>query len=193
MARKNQQALILRAQLGDLNALNHLLLVTTSNARRYARRHCLSSDLDDAVQDALLAAARRVRALEPLAAPSGQLYAIVRQECGRLFRSMLSRESPEERRIEAYLAAKTDLQLRVDLCAAFESLPAHHRRVVLMRDFEELTIAAMSAALEEPPSAIRSRLRRARAMVSEYLLGDGPESLFAPQALLWEPSATPLE
>ena len=193
MAGKHRQALILRAQLGDVNALNHLLLVTTSDARRYARRQCRSSDMDDAVQEALLIVARRIRALKLAAAFSGWLYTIVKRECDRLAGTMFAHKSLEERRVETYLAAKTDLQLRVELAAAFELLPAHYRRVILMRDFEELTISEISSMLEEPPSAIRSRLRRARAMVREYLLGDGQESLFPPHGLLCETAASSLE
>jgi RNA polymerase sigma factor (sigma-70 family) len=174
MAPDNHQALILRAQLGDSNALNHLLLVTASDARRYARRQCQTSDIDDAVQEALLIVARKITALKAAAAFSGWLFTIVKRECDRLARSMFAHESLEEQRIEKYLAAKTDLELRVELAAAFESLPAHYRRVILMRDFEELTISEISAALEESPSTVKSRLHRARAMVREYLLGDAP-------------------
>lgn len=172
MARDNQQGLILRAQLGDVYAMNHLLLVTQSDARRYARRQCQSSDIDDAVQEAMLIVARKIKALKAAAAFSGWLFTIVKRECDRLARSMFSHESLEEARVETYLAAKTDLELRVELAAAFESLPAHYRRVILMRDFEDLTISEISTALREPSSAVKSRLHRARAMVREYLLGE---------------------
>ena len=40
--------LILAAQLGDSAALNRLLLTSQIDARRYARKHCQSSDIDDA-------------------------------------------------------------------------------------------------------------------------------------------------
>ena len=176
MAKENQQALILRAQLGDPRALNHLLLVTATDARRYARRQCHSNDVDDAVQEALLIVARKISALKTAAAFSGWLYTIVKRECDRLARAMFLHESLEEARVESYLAAKTDLELRVELAAALESLPGHYRRMILMRDFEELTISEIAAALDEPPGAVKSRLHRARAMIREYLLGDGPQS-----------------
>ncbi|WP_422596971.1 RNA polymerase sigma factor [Pseudomonas sp.] len=51
-----------------------------------------------------------------------------------------------------------------------ESLPAHYLEVVLLRDFEELTISEISERLQEPVGAIKSRLHRARELVREYLL-----------------------
>lgn len=55
--------------------------------------------------------------------------------------------------------------------SAFESLPAHYLEVVLPRDFEELTIAEIAERLGEQPSAVKSRLHRARELVREYLPG----------------------
>ncbi|HVZ29038.1 MAG TPA: sigma-70 family RNA polymerase sigma factor, partial [Asticcacaulis sp.] len=63
--------------------------------------------------------------------------------------------------------------LRHDLSAALESLPAHYLEVVLMRDFEEMTISEMAKTLSEEAGAIKSRLHRARALVREYLLAPG--------------------
>ena len=64
----------------------------------------------------------------------------------------------------------SDDALRIDLAKALESLPAHYLEVVLLRDFEELTIAEIAQRLEEPAGAIKSRLHRARELVREYLL-----------------------
>ncbi|TAM00498.1 MAG: RNA polymerase subunit sigma-24, partial [Pusillimonas sp.] len=53
---------------------------------------------------------------------------------------------------------------------ALESLPAHYLEVILLRDFEELTIAEISGQLGENTGAIKSRLHRARILVREYML-----------------------
>jgi DNA-directed RNA polymerase specialized sigma24 family protein len=58
---------------------------------------------------------------------------------------------------------------------ALESLPAHYLEVVLLRDFEELTIAEIAERLDEQPGALKSRLHRARELVREYLLGAKPK------------------
>ena len=175
MAEGSQQALIVAAQLGDGGALNRLLIVSRSDARRYARRHCRSGDIEDAVQESLLIVARKISALKAAAAFSGWLFTIVKRECDRLARAMFSHESLEEARVQAYLAAKTDLELRAELAAALQSLPGHYRRVILMRDFEELTISEIASTIGEPTGAVKSRLHRARAMVREHLLDDASE------------------
>lgn len=173
MPNPEQRNLILAAQLGDSAALNRLLLTSQTDARRYARKHCQSSDIDDAVQEALLILAKKISALKAAAAFSGWLFTIVRRECQRLSRAMLQHESLEDDRVEAYLADKTDMALRLDLSLALESLPTHYRQVILLRDFEEQTIAEMASVLNEEPAAIKSRLHRARALVREYLLSPG--------------------
>jgi DNA-directed RNA polymerase specialized sigma24 family protein len=64
LAQQVRNDLVLAAQLGDGAALDHLLLVSATDARRYARRHCQPSDIDDAVQEALLVIARKLSALK---------------------------------------------------------------------------------------------------------------------------------
>lgn len=46
--------LICAAQAGDSQAINSLLVVCQADVRRYARRHCHISDIDDAVQESLM-------------------------------------------------------------------------------------------------------------------------------------------
>jgi DNA-directed RNA polymerase specialized sigma24 family protein len=43
--------------------------------------------------------------------------------------------------------------------------------VLLLRDLEDLTIGEIAQRLGETREAVKSRLRRARALVREYLLG----------------------
>ena len=71
---------------------------------------------------------------------------------------------------EQSLASSSDHALRLDLVNALESLPAHYLEVVLLRDFEELTIAEIAERLKEQPGAVKSRLHRARKLVREYML-----------------------
>lgn len=167
----DRTCLILAAQTGDPVALEGLLAACQTDARRYARRHCQASDVDDAVQESLLVVARRVRGLQAAAAFSSWLFTVIRRECLRLQRAMFRHDPLDEDTVERQLAARSDHALRIDLAHALESLPAHYREVVLLRDFEELTIAEIAERLGEPPGAVKSRLHRARLLVREYLLG----------------------
>ena len=167
--------LILSAQSGDTAALSRLLTVCQTDARRYARKHCAASDIDDAVQEALLILTPRVKALRAAAAFSSWLFTIIRHECQRLSRRMFGRGLTREDFAEDELVSKPDEALRLDLLAALESLPAHHLEVVMLRDFEELTIAEIAKRIGMTKPGVKSRLHRARELVREYLLSPASE------------------
>ncbi|MBV2181285.1 MAG: RNA polymerase sigma factor [Castellaniella sp.] len=158
--------LIMAAQTGDSTAI----AVCQADVRRYARRHCQPSDVDDAVQESLLIIARKVRGLKAAMAFSSWLFTVVKRECGKLSRMMFRYEPLPDELAEAKLLHRPTDELRIDLAHALESLPAHYLEVILLRDFEELTIAEIADRLEEPHGAVKSRLHRARELVREYLL-----------------------
>ncbi len=166
--------LIYAAQTGDPASIERLLAVCQADARRYVYKHCQASDIDDAVQESLLVISRKVHGLKAAAAFSSWLFTVIKRECRRLERMMFRHEPLEEDVAEQALSHRPDHELRVDLAKALESLPAHYLEVVLLRDFEELTIAEIAQRLNEPTGAIKSRLHRARELVREYLLDRTP-------------------
>lgn len=162
--------LIQAAQIGDPAALDRLLQVCQPDIRRYAQRNCLMSDVDDAVQETLLILARRVQSVRVLVAFSGWLFTIVRRECRRLERRLFGIEHLDEEKAEHSLVARSVDALRLDLVRALESLPPHYREIILLRDFEEMSIAELAQQLALTPAAAKSRLHRARQLMREYLL-----------------------
>ncbi|TAM04931.1 MAG: sigma-70 family RNA polymerase sigma factor [Paraburkholderia sp.] len=173
-SRVERDNLILAAQTGDPAAISRLLAVCQADARRYAYKHCHASDVDDAVQESLLVISRKVKGLKAAAAFSAWLFTVIKRECHRLQRMMFRHDPLPEEAAEELLARRSDDALRVDLANALESLPAHYLEVVLLRDFEELTIAEIAERLGEPQGAVKSRLHRARELVREYMLGPDP-------------------
>ncbi len=167
----SREDLIVRAQGGDALALNALLVECQCDARRYALRHCAASEIDDAVQEALLVIARHVRSLKTAASFAGWLFTIVRRECSRLSRKMFSRANLDDSEIVDRLTERPRDELRMELALALESLPPHYLEMILLRDFEELTIAEICERLGVTVATAKSRLRRARPLVREYLLG----------------------
>ena len=162
--------LVCAAQSGDHAALQKLLAFCQSDARRYAYKHCHASDVDDAIQESLMVVSRKVASLKAAAAFSAWLFTVIRRECRKLSRAMFRFEPLEDDVFETQLALKSDDSLRIDLVSAFESLPVHYLEVLLLRDFEELTISEISERISEPVPAIKSRLHRARVLVREYLV-----------------------
>lgn len=169
--------LLCSAQAGDNAALSQLLVQVTPDVHRYARRLChRSSMLEDVVQEALIVIYRRVGSVHSPTAFAGWLMKVV----GRLCMSpalMFMRGFEELRTIEerGQFAHVPALDLRIDLIAALESLPATHREVVLLRDFEEMTIGEISNRIGLGREATKSRLRRARVLLRDYLLDGGKQ------------------
>jgi RNA polymerase sigma factor (sigma-70 family) len=157
------------AQAGDPRALAQLLEQTQSDLRRYAQRSCLVSDVDDAVQETLWILSRYIGRLRSVLALSRWLFRVMRRECRRLARKTLSLDLWDEQRTDQIMAHFPPELLRLELGRAIESLPEHYRSVLLLRDFEELTIGELAARLALSPANVKSRLHRARELVREYL------------------------
>lgn len=167
---RQHQPVLQAARLGDAAAMEQVLRMCQPDVRRYAFRHCLASDVDDAVQETLLAVVRHLRTLRAAAAFSGWLFQIVRRECRRLERRLFRLDPYDEEKMAAWLAVTPDETIRHDLAAALHSLPAHYREVILLRDFHEMTIREIADHLLLTVPATKSRLHRARELVREYLL-----------------------
>ncbi|EIC3164806.1 sigma-70 family RNA polymerase sigma factor [Escherichia coli] len=170
MGTKATKSLIESAQRGDIKAMSALLATTQADARRYARRHCHASDVDDAVQESLLIISRKVTALKVAAAFSSWLFTVIRRECQKLQRMMFRHVALDHDIAETLLQERSPDSLRLDQARALRSLPAHYLDVILMRDFEELTIAEISSQLNVSVGAVKSRLHRARELIRESLI-----------------------
>lgn len=161
------------AQAGDPAAMRTLLVQLRPDIRRYAAYQCgRATALDDVVQEALIIVNRKLGSVNDLAAFGGWLARVVTRLCLlpplRLLRAAESLLTIEER-IE--FSARPADELRADLVRALDSLPTDYREVIVLRDFEELTIAELAARLGLSIAATKSRLHRARALVREYLVG----------------------
>jgi RNA polymerase sigma factor (sigma-70 family) len=162
--------LIDAARAGDPDALAQLLAVARRDLRRYAQRSCAISDVDDAVQEALLALSRFVSAIRHARALSTWLFRVVRRECRRMSRTALRWDPWHEAEVEALVARRAPEALRMDVAAALESLPPAAREIIVLRDFEERTIREIAETLGLGIPAVKSRLHRARELTREYLL-----------------------
>ena len=159
-------ALVAAARDGDTQAIRRLLALAQPDIRRYARRSCAAENVDDAVQETLLVLHRRVGTLRTLTSIAGWLVTVVRRECLRFASAFTGRSATTVIPEPLY---ETDEAARLDVGKAIESLPAQYRHLVILRDFEELTVDEIAARLDLTREAVKGRLHRARALLREYL------------------------
>jgi RNA polymerase sigma factor (sigma-70 family) len=160
-------ALIEAARGGEVVALERLLTASRVELRRYAQRSCMISDIDDAVQEALLIASRSVRLLRHARAWSSWMFKIVRRECHRLARAALRVDLWDDAAVDVLVAGRVDHELRREVAAALESLPETYREVIVRRDLEEMTIGEIARELGCSTAAVKGRLHRARQLTRE--------------------------
>ena len=157
------------ARAGDRAALERVLQRSRQDLRRYAEYHCPINDVEDAVQESLFTASRRLVDLRELECFTSWLFRIVKRECNRLkrsWRALLQEPITDDIAAPCLVERRT---LARDLAGALESLPDHYREIVLLRDLEGLTIAELAERLALTRQATKARLHRARALAREYL------------------------
>jgi len=164
--------LVARAATGETTAIDALLRLAQPDIRRYARRSCRNtSDAEEAVQETLIVLYRKVSTLRQVGALSGWLFAIVNRYCLRLALRLAGLPSAiEAEAAEQHFARMPAPDLRVDVARAIQSLPEHYRAIVVLRDFEELTIDEIAARLNATRETVKARLHRARGLLREYLM-----------------------
>jgi RNA polymerase sigma factor (sigma-70 family) len=162
--------LVSAARDGDPLALERLLLASRSQIVRFAERHCVVHDVEDAVQETLILTSRHIGRLRAVEAFAGWVFRIAKRECDRMkrhWRLHVHDYAPDQPLPEP--VHRPAGELRHDLIAALQSLPLHYREVLLLRDSREFSIEEMADHLGTTRLAVKSRLHRARAMVREYL------------------------
>ncbi|MGE0043346.1 MAG: RNA polymerase sigma factor [Vicinamibacterales bacterium] len=164
------------AQAGDRAALERLPVHLRPDIQRYARFQCYaSSSIEDVVQEALIVVYRRVGDIRNPAALGAWLVKVIARLCA-LPALMFMRSVEELKTIEdsARFAHVPVDELRMDVARALAALPERHRQILLLRDFEELTISEIARHMAISGEAAKSLLRRARAAVRQCLTAGAP-------------------
>jgi len=181
--------LLAAVRAGDTAAYGALYKRHRAAARRFASGLTRDpADVDDLVAETFAKVFATLRAGRgPLVA---YLYGIARHRLSRVARLTL-REAPLEREhseddtdddlqhapVREATSGADELANRAQLIervrAAVHDLPVVHREVVALCDLEELPYATVAAILDCPIGTVRSRLHRARALLSTRLASLG--------------------
>ena len=137
---------------------------------RYAERYCIAQLAEDATQEALWTLYRKLPTLRSVAAFPVWLLRIVARICSGLV-------TPLWRRIEVlqeehWAAQPEDVELRLDLANAIETLPETYREALLLFYYCDLSVTETAGRLGIANSAARVRLHRGRELIRLQLTGE---------------------
>ena len=173
-------ALIALARRGDAVAFSRLFAAFERPIFRYAAHMCGRDAADDVVQETFLALLRGPASYDPSKGTVGNyLFGIARhfvlkRLSGREVASFDLDEHDEETAwtderptvLDSLTRAETVQAVR----AAIASLPGAYREAVVLCELQEMSYLDAAAIAECPVGTIRSRLHRAKALLSEKLV-----------------------
>jgi RNA polymerase sigma-70 factor (ECF subfamily) len=174
-------ALIKRAQEGDVRAFEALLAGHLPRVRRFARAFSNSdTDADDLAQEALLKVYRSLKLFRYQAAFSTWLYAVVRNVFldGARSRSRRDRRredplEPEHGQVAGETTAADERigreQERRRLWRALRQVPEEYRSAMVLFDIEGHSYDEVAAIEGVPVGTVKSRLSRGRAHLRRIL------------------------
>lgn len=173
-------ALIARAQQGDVRAFETLLGGQLVQVRRLARAFASEADADDVAQEALLKVYRSLRQFRYQSAFSTWLFAVVRSVFLDFAKSRAGRQRSREEplaphadhpdgtdRADALLAAEEDRQR---VWQALREVPLEFRTALVLFDIEGRSYDEVAAIEAVPVGTVKSRLSRGRAHLRRLLL-----------------------
>lgn len=173
--------LIERVRRGDDDAFTRLFARHQRTIFRYAAHMCGREHGDDVVQETFLAVLKQT---PQHAAPRGPVVAWLLGIARHLVLKRLGAKydaatvSADDESLEALPATALDALTRAEAIAAVRtaiaSLPAVYREAVVLCDLEDVNYADAAAVLECPVGTVRSRLHRARGLLSARLASLAP-------------------
>lgn len=177
-------ALVSRAQAGDVRAFETLVAVHLPQVRRFARAFAAAeADADDLAQEALLKVFRALRTFRYQSSFSTWLFTVVRttfldQAKSRSRRAGDRPLGPEEEEAPSP-APPADERLaqeeeRRRVWAALRQVPVEFRTAVVLFDIEGHAYDEVAAIEGVPVGTVRSRLSRGREHLRRALLEAGP-------------------
>lgn len=188
-------AQVAAAQKGDTTAIEELLAGQRPRAIATALRvlHNLD-DAEDAVQEAFLKIWRSLPSFEGRSSFSTWVHRIVTNASLDVMRKCAARaefvERPEQQEDTAATALEAvneetpesqlgDRERECLVRVAVAALPANHRQVVMLREFEDCSYRDMAEIIQCPIGTVMSRLHHARAKLADDLYAPLREDLAA--------------
>ena len=171
-----EHELVKRSRLGEERAFLELYLRHRDNVFGFAYRMLGERQAaEDVTQDCFLNLMRQLDRFDPAQASLGTyLYAMTRNLCYKQFRGVIEKETPEFLRDpedggSGPLTQLLEAELSTQVAQAVATLPEFQREVVILFEFEGLTLAEIAVIAEVDVGAVKSRLYRARQQLRNAL------------------------
>lgn len=164
-----ERHLISQAAGGDADAFLELIRPHDRALRGLAFRMLADRHLmDDALQDAYLAAYRALPRFRGDSSFRTWLFRITHNACIDIIRTRRELDQMPDVGSDGFDEVTS---LRIDLAAALDRLPHTHRAVLLLVDLHGFDYGAAAEILDVPVGTVRSRLSRARRSMKSLMQG----------------------
>jgi len=165
---------------GSADALDQITRCYSQRLMAAGRRHCrTTTEAEDAVQDALISAAVALPQLRKDGSLESFLVKVVASACRRIGRGQKNAAELHDSEIEAVASSDPEQDAeRRELAELLErsllQLEPRDRSIVLLAELEGFSAAEIGAELGMTEGAVRTRLSRLRARLSEALQKSEP-------------------
>lgn len=177
MDHQGDAALVEAVRRGNEEAFVRLYAAYQRPLYRYALQMCGAGAADDVVQETFLVLLRGERFDPRRGTLSAYLFGIARHHILKRISAAQRESAIDDEAIEAVVSdegAALDGMSREEAVqavrAAVQSLPLVYREIVTLCELEELDYATAASVLQCPIGTVRSRLHRAKALLSEKLV-----------------------
>jgi RNA polymerase sigma-70 factor, ECF subfamily len=181
------ERLLERACRGDADAVSRLFASHQASIYRYAVHMCGRDAGDDIVQETFLTVMRQPGRYDSARGPViAYLLGIARYLAlrrltspgARAFSEAVSeKDEPADPAQETVLDSLTRSETIEAVRAAVRSLPPQYREVIVLCELEEVDYAAAAGIIQCPIGTVRSRLHRARMLLSAKLAAMQPAGI----------------
>lgn len=199
MTREEEQILIKKAQAGDADAFEPLVLENQTKVYNLALRMMGNpTDAEDAAQEAFIKAWNSLKDFRGDSRFSVWLYRLTNNVCIDMLRKQkrtsavsLTQEDDEGEELELTipderLSPEEELEkkeLREQVQTALQALPEEWRSILVMRELGGLSYEELAAELNLEPGTVKSRLNRARKKLCAELINSGNFSAPVPSKI----------
>jgi RNA polymerase sigma-70 factor, ECF subfamily len=180
----DDERLLHRACRGDADAVSRLFARYQGSIYRYAAHMCGRDAGDDIVQETFLTMMRQPRRYDPArGSVIAYLFGIARhlalrrltsRAAGAFDEELVERDETFDPGQETVLDGLTRTETIEAVRAAVQSLPPPYREVIVLCELQEMDYATAAGIVQCPIGTIRSRLHRARGLLSAKLAAMQP-------------------